>query len=124
MELTRFENNALNQSLQQRNIDYTSTFSAPPQVKVKQSVFEKTKAELEKTVNEQDTLTAIEQANKLMELFNRDLRFETHNDTGIVQISVVDRKDGKVIKQIPPDNILNMVAMIKDILGGLMDVKA
>ena len=36
----------------------------------------------------------------------------------------VNKNDGKVIKQIPPDHVLNMVARIMDIIGGLMDVKA
>ena len=112
-----------NQVWRRKPSDYSKVFPAPLQVK--QSVLEKTKAEAEKqAVNEEDTLTAIEQANKLMELFNRDLHFETHEETGIVQISVIDKNDGKVIKQIPPDAILDMVARIKDILGSLIDVKA
>ena len=102
---------------------HPSVFSVPPQVKQQDS--EKTKAEPERqTASESDTTTAIEQANKLMELFSRDLRFEMHKETGTIQISVIDRNDGKVIKQIPPDSVLNMIAKIKDMIGSLMDVKA
>ena len=124
MELTiGLEGNFLSQGLQPNTYEYSSAFSAPPQVRQQDS--ETTKAEPEsRTASGQKTLTAVEQANKLMELFNRDLRFETNQETGIVQISIVDKNDGKVIKQIPPDHVLNMVARIMDIIGGLMDVKA
>ena len=43
------------------------------------------------------SLDAILHANGLMELFNRDLRFEKHEETGLIQISIVDGNDGKVI---------------------------
>jgi len=124
MELTiRLEGNQMSQGFQPKAFENLSAFSAPPQVK--QQDFKKNKAEPEKlAANEQDTMTAVEQANKLMELFNRDLRFETHSKTGIVQISIVDRKDGKVVKQIPPDSVLDMITKIREILGSLMDVKA
>ena len=128
MELNiRLEGNTLNQGSppipQQRVPDHSQATSVPPQVK--QAVSEKTKAEPEKqAVNEQDSLTAIEQANKLMELFNRDLRFEMHRESGVVKISIVSRNDGKVIKQIPPDSVLDMISKVKDMLGSLMDVKA
>jgi flagellar protein FlaG len=124
MELTiGLEGNPISQGLQPKAFDYSSACSAPPQVR--QQNPEKTKAESEKqTASEQETLTAVRQANKLMELFNRDLRFETHSKTGIVQISVVDRKDGKVVKQIPPDSVLDMIIRIREILGSLIDIKA
>ena len=67
---------------------------------------------------------AILHANELMELFNRDLRFEKHEETGLIQISIVDRNDGKVIKQIPPDETLKVIERIQEILGGLIDVYA
>ncbi|MCL1874662.1 MAG: flagellar protein FlaG [Synergistaceae bacterium] len=119
------EGNALNQGLQPRQYSYSPTFSASPQVKIADSDVKKTKAEHEKqVVSKQDTQAAIGQANKLMELFSRDLRFETHEETGIVQVSIVDKNEGKVIKQIPPDEVLKMIARIQDILGSLMDVKA
>ena len=115
------EGNALSSNLTKSY--NASAFPAPPQMK--QPNLELTKAEPEKqAVNEHDVPTAIEQANKLIELFNRDLRFEIHDGTGIVQISIVERNDGKVVKQIPSDSLLDMIAKIKDIIGSLMDVKA
>jgi len=123
MELTiRPEVFYVSRSYQPKTYEKTSAFSALPQVK--QVDFEKTKAESEKqTASEQDILTAIDYANSLMELFNRDLRFETHEETGMLQISVIDKNDGKVIKQIPPDEVLKSIARIRDILGSLVDVK-
>jgi len=124
MELSiRLEGNKLFQGLQPETFNSSSVLSATPQVR--QSDSGKTKAESEKqTASEKEALTAIEQANKLMELFSRDLRFEMHREANIIKISIIDKNDGKVIKQIPPDSILNMIARIKDILGSLMDVKA
>ena len=101
-----------------------SASSASLQVKQADSNFEKIKAEPEKkTLSEQDIQYTIEHANKLMELFNNELRFEKHEETGIIKVSIVDKNDGKVIKQIPAEEILNMITMIQDILGSLIDVK-
>ena len=124
MELSiRPEGNSFyNNGAQQMINNQPPAFSVPPQTKQADT---KTKAEFEKhTVSEQDTTDAIGQANKLMELFSRDLRFEMHNEAGIITISIVDRNDGKVIKKIPPDSVLDMIAKVKDMIGSLMDVKA
>jgi len=124
MELAiRPEGFHINRSLQPRAYEIPSALSALPQVK--QIDLEKTKAESEKqTTREQKTQDVIEYANGLTELFNRYLRFETHESTGILQISIVDKNNGKVIKQIPPDAILDTIARIRDFLGTLIDVKA
>ena len=122
MELNvKLKGNALSEDLQQ--FKHTRAVVIPPQVN--QTILEKTKAEPEKqAVSEQETITAIGQANKIFELLNRDLRFEIHDETGIIQITVVDRNDSKVIKQIPPDSILSMIARIQEVIGSLVDVKA
>ena len=129
MELTRLEGEALNFDLN-LNLskpvaigEHTSASPVPP--KAKQPNLEKTKAEPEKqAVSESEGLNAMEKANELMELFSCDLRFEKHQDTGIIQISIVDRNDGNVIKKIPPNSVLDVIARMRDIIGGLMDVKA
>ena len=110
------------QGLQPRIPKKSSAFPVPP--RIKQQNPEKTKAEAVQDAGENDVSIAVELADKLMELFNRELRFETHEETGIVQISIVEKIDGKVIKQIPPDMVLEIIARINDIIGCLMDVKA
>jgi len=124
MELNIRPEGIFNQGAQPRiNNNQPSPFSASPQAN--QADPKKSKAESERqTVNEQETIGCIEQMNRLMELFNRDLRFEMHKEANVIKISVVDRNDGKVIKQIPPDSVLDMIAKIRDMLGSLMDVKA
>ena len=106
---------------QHRTSGYSQAFPVPYQAG---HVSGKNKPEAEKQTGEQGVMGAIEQANKLMDLFKRDLRFESHDEAGIIQISVINRNDGKVIRQIPPDMVVDMIVRIKEILGVLMDVKA
>ena len=45
------------------------------------------------------------------------LRFEQDKDTGIQVIQVVDAESGKLVRQIPPEELLNITKALRDIKG-------
>lgn len=59
--------------------------------------------------------------NETSDLYNIGLRFSIHEETARVVVQVYDRKDNEVIRQIPPDKVLNLVAQIQQMIGLLLD---
>jgi flagellar protein FlaG len=49
------------------------------------------------------------------------LQFSVHEDTGQTVIKVVDKDTGKVIRQIPPQEMLELAAKLEDMMGILFD---
>jgi flagellar protein FlaG len=45
------------------------------------------------------------------------LRFEQDKDTGIQVIQIVDAESGKLVRQIPPEELLNITKALRDIKG-------
>lgn len=65
---------------------------------------------------------AIEELNKKM-LANHEAIFGIHEDTNRVTIKIVDKENKKVIKEIPPEKTLDMIAKLWEAAGILVDEK-
>lgn len=62
---------------------------------------------------------AVEKLNKKME--NSEAVFGIHEDTQRVTIKIVDRKTKEVIKELPPEKTLDMIARVWEMAGILVD---
>ena len=60
---------------------------------------------------------AIEYLNKTMRIFDRSLEFSIHEDTNRIIVRVIDRSSEEVIREIPPERILDLVAALMSIVG-------
>lgn len=71
--------------------------------------------------NKEDLQKAVEQANRV--IFNNDNHFEfkMHERTGRMMVKLVDNETKEIIKEIPPEKILDLVASIWDLVGILVD---
>jgi uncharacterized FlaG/YvyC family protein len=49
----------------------------------------------------------------LMSAFDRSLRFDVIEEAGILQIKVIDSRDGSVVRKIPADEVVRIVTRIK-----------
>ncbi len=72
----------------------------------------------ERNINE-----AVEKLNKALDLFDIQVRFKIHKETKDIVIKVIDIKNNEVIREIPPEKILDMVAKMMEFLGLLFDEK-
>lgn len=71
---------------------------------------------------EQDDLgKAVSQLNDTMEAYTTGLRFEIHEKSGEMMVKVINEEDDTVIREIPPEKVLDMVAHFKRILGIIVD---
>lgn len=68
-------------------------------------------------------LEKVEQLNETAQLFNKKLHFEIHEETQRIMVQVMYADTGEVIREIPPQRILDLLARIEQALGILVDEK-
>jgi flagellar protein FlaG len=64
---------------------------------------------------------AVQQNLKLMH--NVDLQFSVHQASGQMMVVVKEESTGKVIREIPPKEVLNLAAKLDELAGMLLDKK-
>lgn len=64
---------------------------------------------------------AIDKANFTFEIQNRSLRFKIHEKTHEVIVKVVDAETEEVIREIPPEKLLDMFANMLELAGLIVD---
>ncbi len=62
---------------------------------------------------------AIKTANKLTQLSHIRLQFKLHKATGYIVVKVIDMDHDKVIKEIPPEKLLDILSGIGKKMAGL-----
>ncbi len=78
----------------------------------------------EKKFTEEELIHAIEKANQKLEFYEKRLEFSIHEKTKQIMIKIVNTETDEVIKEIPPEKILDMVAKFMEMAGLLVDEKA
>lgn len=68
-----------------------------------------------------DLQAAIDDTNRI--IFGEDNRFEfkIHERTGRIMVKLINKETDEIIKEIPPEKILDLVASIWDLVGILVD---
>jgi len=72
-------------------------------------------------LSEKTIIGAIERANKALVTSNRALEFSVHEKTKEIMVKVIDTETREVIREIPSEKILDMVANILEMAGILVD---
>ncbi|MDR5659794.1 flagellar protein FlaG [Serpentinicella sp. ANB-PHB4] len=75
----------------------------------------------EREISEEELTKAIEKANKGFEPFGRQFERAVHEDTNRVMVKVIDASTEEVIREIPPEKVLDMVAYMLEFAGILVD---
>ena len=83
---------------------------------------ESPKENREKT--QEELQEAVDKLYKTAVIFDRSLRFQIHDATHRTMVSVVDITKDKVIRQIPNEEVLDLVAKMEDYMGLIFDKKA
>lgn len=64
---------------------------------------------------------AVDLLNKTMESYNTELRFTLHKKSGEYMVKIIRTKDNSVVREIPPERVMDMVAYFKEVLGLIVD---
>ncbi|NLY43709.1 MAG: flagellar protein FlaG [Clostridiaceae bacterium] len=73
------------------------------------------------SVSEKAIIEAIERANKAVQLVDTSFEFSIHEKTRQIMVKVLNRETKEVIREIPPEKILDMVAKIWEMAGIIVD---
>ena len=76
------------------------------------------------TIEQQKLEMIAEATENFIRSIQRDLRIKVHNDTGRLMVQVISAEDGKVIREIPPEELLNLAAKMEEMVGILFETAA
>lgn len=74
-----------------------------------------------KRYTEEELIESIESANKHFIAFDRRFEFSIHEKTKQIMVKIVDVNTEEIIREIPPEKILDLVAAIWEIAGIIVD---
>jgi len=72
---------------------------------------------------EEDVKESVKDINEIVKKVKEDLSFEVHDETERMMVKVIDRKTKEVIKELPPEEMLDLSARIHEMVGLLIDEK-
>ncbi|MGS0763331.1 flagellar protein FlaG [Syntrophomonas curvata] len=72
--------------------------------------------------NEEEIRNTTNVMNEVMRISNHHLQFKVHKESGRIQVKVIDSDSQKVIREIPPEKILECSAMIRDMLDEMAGI--
>lgn len=75
------------------------------------------------SVSEKAIIEAIERANKAIEGTHTEARFTIHEATHEICVKIIDKEKNEVIREIPPEKILDLVARMWELAGIFVDEK-
>ncbi|OQA07708.1 MAG: flagellar protein FlaG [bacterium ADurb.Bin374] len=85
----------------------------------------KAQAEAEDPAKQMEKIKdAVDKLNKTSMIFDRSLKFRIHDATQQMMVSVIDVANDKVIREIPSQEALDLVAKMQEYLGIIFDKKA
>lgn len=67
---------------------------------------------------------AVAHLNAAVDIFNKGLHFRIHEGTERILVEVINKDSGEVIREIPPEYILDILAKIDELLGIFIDERA
>jgi uncharacterized FlaG/YvyC family protein len=74
-----------------------------------------------KPVKLEDIKVRIEMLNQVLENFNIRLSFQVYNDINRTMVRVISRDNNKVLKEIPPEEMMKVLQKLSDFVGVLLD---
>lgn len=95
-------------------------------VQEKKDVVPTVEARQEKTpeLTKDDLSPVTQEMNKFFQYLNASLRFEMHERTQRLMVKLVDVSTDKVLREFPPEELLDKLANIREYVGVILDKKA
>jgi uncharacterized FlaG/YvyC family protein len=76
-------------------------------------------------VFDRETLSGlVEHTADLLSMFDRELKYEILKEAGVVQLQVIDGRDGKIVRKVPADEVIKFLKAMKEQIDDRVDVWA
>ena len=73
------------------------------------------------TLDEETVSMMTEAFNELMSKIDCNLEFQYHKEVNLMSIKMVDKRTNEVIKEVPPEEMIENMVRAKDWLGAFID---
>lgn len=74
---------------------------------------------------DEDHVSAItKELNELMDKINCDISFKYHKDVDMMSVSMIDKKTDEVIKELPPEEMIENIEKAREWIGAFLDKNA
>ena len=74
--------------------------------------------------NEEDMQQMMKELNELMSRINCNLEFSYHKEVNVMSVKMVDKVTQEVIKELPPEEMIDNMIQAKDWIGAFLDKNA
>ena len=75
----------------------------------------------EKKLDEKSVSYITKELNELMSRINCNLQFDYHKEVNTMSVKMLDKKTGDVLKEVPPEDLIQHMIKAKDWLGAFLD---
>jgi len=80
--------------------------------------------EIKRELSEESVERTVRALENFIESNKRSLKIQVHQGTGEIMVKVISEKDGKVIREMPPEKMLDLAAKMEALAGTLFNEKA
>ena len=94
------------------NQDNVSKNSIVKKVSTEAEVLSDSNKSEKENFTKEDLDKAVEKLNKFLEDEKTHVEYEKHEDLGILMVKIVDDKTEKIIAELPPEKVLDMIASL------------
>ena len=81
----------------------------------------KAREEEQEPMDEKSVSYMTEELNELMSKINCNLEFQYHKEVNMMSVRMLDKKTHEVIKEVPPEEMLEQMAKAREWLGAFLD---
>ena len=75
-------------------------------------------------MDEETVSYMMQELNELMSKINCNLEFQYHKEVNMMSVRMLDKKTHEVIKEVPPEEMLDQMAKAREWLGAFLDKNA
>ncbi len=75
-------------------------------------------------MDEESVSYMMQELNELMSKINCNLEFQYHKEVNMMSVRMLDKKTHEVIKEVPPEDMLDQMAKAREWLGAFLDKNA
>jgi len=82
------------------------------------------KDEDKQPLDEEDMSQMMKELNELMDRINCNLQFKYHKEVNLFSVKMIDKNTNEVIKEMPPEEMIENMIQAKDWIGNFIDKNA
>lgn len=73
-------------------------------------------------ISREDLENSVSEINNVLDKVNKRLSFRVHDGSERMMVYVIDNKTNEVVREVPPEKFLDVIARIREFVGLLIDV--